>query len=109
MSTAPPTIIPHEAELYSLSVFLTAIIKDMGYTSIAAQGLGAPAWMTAYVVAVACGYFSDRWSVRGWFIAGGQLVGAVGYLIIAFAGPASVRYFAVYITVSGVYLAQPLM
>lgn len=93
----------------SLGVFLTAIIRDMGYTSIAAQGLGAPAWMAAYVVAITCGYFSDRWSVRGWFIAAGQLVGAVGYLVIAFAGPIGVRYFAVYITVCGVYMAQPLM
>lgn len=97
------------AHTCSLGVFLTAIIRDMGYTSINAQGLGAPAWMAAYVVAVTCGFLSDRWSIRGWFIAGGQLIGAVGYLIIAFAGPIGVRYFAVYITVCGVYMAQPLM
>ena len=81
----------------------------MGYTSINAQGLSAPAWLGAYVVAITCGYLSDRWSVRGWFIAGGQAVGAIGYLVIAFAKPLGARYFAVYITTIGVYLAQPLM
>ena len=81
----------------------------MGYTSINAQGLSAPAWICAYCVSIFCGYWSDKKSIRGWFIAGGQLIGGIGYLLIAFVPSTKVRYFAVYITCSGVYLAQPLM
>jgi hypothetical protein len=81
----------------------------MGYTSINAQGLSAPPWLVSYVIAIICGYFSDKFSMRGWFIAGGQLVGGIGYLIIAFVEPLGVRYFATFITTAGVYLAQPLM
>lgn len=81
----------------------------MGFTSIAAQGLSAPPYLIAYVIAIACAYFSDKYSIRGWYIAVGQGVGAVGYMIIAFAGPIAARYFAVYITVIGMYIAQPLM
>lgn len=95
--------------LCSLSVFLTAIIRDMGFTSIKAQGLSAPAWLVAYVFSITCGYYSDKLNRRGWFIAIGQAVGAVGYLIIAFAKPIGVRYFATFVTTMGVYMAQPLM
>ena len=97
------------AHCRSLPVFITAIIRDMGYSSINAQGLSAPPYLLTYGVAVTCAYFSDKWSVRGWFIAFGQGLGAVGYIIIAFAGPIGVRYFATYITVMGMYIAQPLM
>ncbi|WVR09355.1 hypothetical protein IAU60_006421 [Kwoniella sp. DSM 27419] len=93
----------------SLSVFLTAIIKEMGYSSINAQGLSAPPYLVAYVIAITVAYFSDRWSVRGWFIGVANIVGGVGYILIAFVGPKSVRYFAAYVTVVGVYVGQPLM
>ncbi|WWC95061.1 hypothetical protein V866_001913 [Kwoniella sp. B9012] len=93
----------------SLSVFLTAIIKEMGYTSVNAQGLSAPPYLVAYVIAVITAYWSDRLSIRGWFIGVANLVGGVGYLMIAYVGPRSVRYFAAYITVVGVYVGQPLM
>jgi hypothetical protein len=93
----------------SLPVFITAIIRDMGYSSINAQGLSAPPYVLTYGVAVACAYFSDKWSIRGWFIAFGQGLGAVGYIVIAFAPSIGARYFATYITVMGMYIAQPLM
>lgn len=81
----------------------------MGFTSINAQGLSAPPYIVAYIIAVTCAYFSDRYSIRGWYIAVGQGIGAIGYVMIAFAGPLAVRYFAVYLTVAGMYIAQPLM
>lgn len=97
------------AAFNSMPVFITIILKDMGFTSINAQGLSAPPYILAYIVAIACAYFSDKYSIRGWYIAAGQGIGAIGYLIIAFAGPIGVRYFAVYLTVVGMYVAQPLM
>ncbi|KAK6909228.1 hypothetical protein I203_103245 [Kwoniella mangroviensis CBS 8507] len=93
----------------SLSVFLTAIIKELGYTSVNAQGLSAPPYLVAYVIAVITAYWSDRLAIRGWFIGIANLVGGVGYMMIAYVGPRSVRYFAAYVTVVGVYVGQPLM
>lgn len=92
-----------------MPVFITQIIKDMGFTSIAAQGLSAPPYVVAFFVAVGCAYFSDKYSIRGWYIAAGQGIGAIGYCVIAFAPSLGARYFAVYITVIGMYIAQPLM
>ncbi|WVW86487.1 hypothetical protein I302_108535 [Kwoniella bestiolae CBS 10118] len=93
----------------SLSVFLTAIIREMGYTSVNAQGLSAPPYLVAYVIAVVVAYWSDRLSIRGWFIGAANLIGGIGYILIAYVGPKSIRYFAAYITVAGVYVGQPLM
>jgi hypothetical protein len=93
----------------SLSVFLSLIIKEMGYTSINAQGLSAPPYIVAYIFACTIAYFSDKYSIRGAFIGIANLVGAIGYLVIAYAGPTGARYFATYITVVGVYVGQPLM
>ncbi|RXK35094.1 hypothetical protein M231_07646 [Tremella mesenterica] len=97
------------AAFNSLGVFLTAIIKEMGYTSINAQGLSAPPYILAFILAVTTAYYSDKLSIRGYFIAIANLIGAVGYIVIAFAGPTGARYFATYITVIGVYVGQPLM
>jgi hypothetical protein len=90
-------------------VFLTAIIRDMGYTSVNSQGLSAPPYIVAYIFACTVAYLSDRWSVRGWFIAGAELIGGIGYLVISYAESTGVRYFATYITAIGVYVGQPLM
>lgn len=92
-----------------MPVFITAIIRDMGYSSINAQGLSAPPYIVAYFIAIGCAYFSDRYSIRGWWIAFGQGLGAVGYCIVAFAPSIGARYFAIYITVIGMYIGQPLM
>ncbi|WWC92015.1 uncharacterized protein L201_006969 [Kwoniella dendrophila CBS 6074] len=93
----------------SLSVFLTAIIKEMGYTSANAQGLSAPPYLVAYVLAVIVAYYSDKKSIRGGFIGTANLLGGIGYILVAFVEPRSVRYFACYVTVIGVYVGQPLM
>jgi hypothetical protein len=74
----------------SISVFLTAILRDvsrvrmgeqytmrwypphpsqMGFTSIKAQGMSAPPYIVAYVVAVAIAFLSDRKKTRGIFVA----------------------------------------
>ena len=90
-------------------MFLTAIIKDMGFTSVNAQGLSAPPYILAFILAVYVAHVSDVKQVRGYFIAAANLVGGVGYIVIAFAHPKGARYFAAYITVIGVYVGQPLM
>lgn len=81
----------------------------MGFTALKAQGLVAPPWLVAWILTILFGYISDRWSIRGYIIAGGHLLGAVGYLVIAFAKPIGARYFAVYITCCGVYFAEPIL
>jgi hypothetical protein len=41
----------------------------MGFTSIKAQGMSAPPYIVAYIVAVAIAFLSDRKKTRGIFVA----------------------------------------
>lgn len=81
----------------------------MGFSSINAQGLAAPPYIVAFFIAITCAWFSDKYSIRGWYIAIGQGIGAIGYIVISYAEPLGARYFAVYMTVIGMYISQPLM
>ncbi|EKG11280.1 hypothetical protein MPH_11625 [Macrophomina phaseolina MS6] len=65
-----------------LSNFLPTIVHDMGYSSVNAQGLTAPAYFVAFLCCVAAAYASDRYGKRGFVVAGFAAVGAVGYLVL---------------------------
>lgn len=51
--------------LYGISLFLPTIIKQLGYTSTTAQLLTIPIYITAAILAVVVGYWSDRATKRG--------------------------------------------
>ncbi|KAH8085831.1 major facilitator superfamily domain-containing protein [Filobasidium floriforme] len=93
----------------SISVFLTAILRDMGFTSIKAQGMSAPPYIVAYIVAVAIAFLSDRKKTRGIFVAIFGLLGGAGYIIVAYAPSMPARYFGVFMVAVGVYTGQPMM
>jgi hypothetical protein len=53
--------------LYSVSLFLPTIIKDLGYTNNVAQMMTVSPYAFACVFCIACGYFADRFQQRGGF------------------------------------------
>lgn len=92
----------------ALSNFLPTILKDMGYTSINAQGLAAPAYFCSFLLCVAAAVISDRWGRRGLVIAVSAAVGMVGYLILATVQDESktgVRYLGVWLATCGIFPA----
>jgi len=52
----------------SLPAFLPTIVKEMGFTSIHAQGLSAPPYLIAYVYYISLAFLSDRVRNRGLLI-----------------------------------------
>lgn len=91
----------------SLPVFLPTIIKNMGYSSIDAQGMSAPPYFLAFIVCIVSTWIADRTRQRGLMIAGLSLVGGVGYVILV-CGPSvsvGVRYFGVFLAAAGVFPA----
>jgi MFS family permease len=94
----------------SMPVFLPTIIRDMGYTSIAAQGLSAPPYLFAFLVVVITAYYSDRWQTRSSFIILHSLLATFGYGIIALSGhfryeSTLIRYIALYPAIAGFFSA----
>jgi hypothetical protein len=94
----------------SMPVFLPSIIRDMGFSSITAQGLSAPPYLFAFVVVVATAYYSDRLQSRSSFIMLHSLLATMGYGTIALSGylrtaNTVVRYIALYPAVAGFFSA----
>jgi MFS family permease len=94
----------------SMPVFLPSIIRDMGFSSITAQGLSAPPYLFAFVVVVTTAYYSDRLQSRSSFIMLHSLLATVGYATIAVSGylrsyHTLVRYFALFPAVAGFFSA----
>ncbi|CAN6607629.1 high-affinity nicotinic acid transporter [Trichomonascus vanleenenianus] len=93
----------------SLPVFLPAIIKGMGFTSVNSQGLSAPPYVITSILTAGLSYFSDKWSQRGLVLSISAAVGAAGFLILALADNLGVRYFAVYLATAGVFPCVPIL
>ncbi|KAE8148058.1 major facilitator superfamily domain-containing protein [Aspergillus avenaceus] len=87
----------------SLPVFLPTILKDMGFTSINAQGLTAPPYFASFLVTIATTWIADRLQQRGLMIACLSLIGAVGYVLLATCTSVSVRYAGVFLAAIGVF------
>lgn len=75
----------------SLPVFLPAILKDMGYSSIRAQGLSAPPNLAAFFVLLSVTFASDRVGDRTAFIIPLATMGGIGYLLLAVVKLTAVR------------------
>jgi MFS family permease len=91
-----------------LSNFLPIIVKDMGFSSVTAQGLTAPPYFLAFLCCVAAAFISDRYGKRGFIVTGSSLVGFAGYLILVLVQDESkkaARYAGVFLASCGVFPA----
>lgn len=75
----------------SLPVFLPTILKDMGYSSIRAQGLSAPPNLAAFFVLLAVTFASDRVGDRTLFLIPLATMAGIGYLLLALIKLTAVR------------------
>ncbi|KAB8234964.1 major facilitator superfamily domain-containing protein [Aspergillus alliaceus] len=87
----------------SLPVFLPTILKDMGFTSINAQGLTAPPYFASFLVTLITTWVADRLQQRGLMIACLSLIGAVGYVLLATCTSVGARYAGVFLAAVGVF------
>lgn len=91
-----------------LSNFLPTIVRDMGYSSVNAQGLTAPAYFVAFLCCVLAAYVSDRFGKRGFIVAGFAAMGAVGYLVLVLVrdeGATGARYAGIWLAACSVFPA----
>ncbi|KPM35709.1 hypothetical protein AK830_g10863 [Neonectria ditissima] len=91
-----------------LSNFLPTIVRDMGFSSVTAQGLTAPPYLLAFICCVAAAVVSDRFGKRGYIVRGSSLVGFAGYLILVLVKDESKmapRYLGTFLAACGVFPA----
>ncbi|KAK0658117.1 putative transporter [Lasiodiplodia hormozganensis] len=95
---------------YATSFFIPTIIKEMGYTSSRAQVLSIPIFVVATVVALIIAVCTDKLQHRYGFCLLGVVVASVGYVLLLCQDHISVgvKYFALFVIVSGGYITQPV-
>lgn len=92
-----------DISLYGFTTFLPAIIKGLGYTSVQANLMTAPIYFWGLATFAFTAYMSDRLQNRGYWIGGPLICLIVGYAILISVDSLAVRYFACFITVTGIY------
>lgn len=96
---------------YATSFFTPTILKQLGWTSVRAQIMSIPIFVTATVFALTTAYLTDRLKHRFSFIIIGCLIATSGYGILINSRHVHVgtRYFALYLITVGGYIAQPVI
>jgi len=95
----------------TISYFLPTLIKNLGFSSINAQGLTVAPYVAGWFMVFFQAWDSDRTKDRGWHIMGSCAISFIGYIILATSVQKSVgaAYFALFLVVGGNYSLFPLV
>ncbi|KAK3175687.1 hypothetical protein K4F52_010070 [Lecanicillium sp. MT-2017a] len=93
--------------LYSISVFLPTIVKGLGYTNEMAQLMSVPPYAVACIFTLGGGFLADRQRKRGVYMIGFNLLGILGFLLLAFVHNNNIKYFACFLVTCGIYPNVP--
>ncbi|KAF9523136.1 MFS general substrate transporter [Crepidotus variabilis] len=95
----------------TISYFLPTIIKELGFSSLHAQGLSATPHLAGYVMVLFQAWHSDRTRERGWHVMASSASAVVGYVILATCSQKSVgaSFFALFLVVGGNFSLFPLV
>lgn len=78
--------------VYSLSLFLPTIVRDMGYTNNSAQLMTVPPYVVACFFTIFASFCADKMQHRGCFILGFLAVGIVGLALLITSDKTPVQY-----------------
>ena len=96
--------------LYTLSLFLPTIIKELGYTAAQAQLLSVPPYAVATVLTLCVAVASEKTKMRAPFIMGSASVAAIGYIILlSVKKKPGVSYFGTILAAAGIYPATAIV
>jgi len=90
--------------VYSFSLFVPTIIKDMKYSNNAAQLMSVPPYVVACICTIAGSYAADRSRQRGVYILGFQLIAILGFILLAAVEKPHLRYLGTFFAAAGQFL-----
>lgn len=88
--------------LYSISLFLPTILKDLGYSTNETQLMTVPVYIAAAICTIAVSFLSDRANQRGVFLLGMELVAVIGFLMLIISKDAIVQYAGTFFAAAGI-------
>ncbi|KAL6354444.1 hypothetical protein LRP88_11778 [Fusarium phalaenopsidis] len=93
--------------VYSYSLFLPTIVRDLGYSNTTAQLMSTPPYIVACAVCVGAGWWADKVQQRGIFMIVFIAMAAVGLILLMAVQHAGVRYFGCFLLASGLFPSVP--
>ncbi|EKD13341.1 uncharacterized protein L3040_002798 [Drepanopeziza brunnea f. sp. 'multigermtubi'] len=94
--------------LYSVSLFLPTIVKNMGYTNETSQLMTVPPYAVACVFTIGTGYLADRLKQRGIFMLIHEFAAIIGFVMLASSQKPGVQYTGTFFAASGIYPLIPM-
>ena len=96
--------------LYTLSLFLPTIIKELGYTAAQAQLLTVPPYAVATCLTITVAVLSEKLKLRAPFIMASASLAAIGYIILlSTSDKPGVSYFGTILAAAGIYPATAIV
>ncbi|KAK4120987.1 MFS general substrate transporter [Parathielavia appendiculata] len=95
--------------LYSYSLFLPTIVRDLGTVSTPelAQLMTVPPYVVACIFCVGAGWYADKLGQRGIFMIGFMAVAIIGLIMLMASSSAAVRYVGCFFLATGIYPNVP--
>ncbi|KAI0145656.1 high-affinity nicotinic acid transporter [Hypoxylon sp. NC0597] len=94
--------------VYSFSLFLPTIVKNMGYSANNAQLMTVPPYVLACVFTISASRLADRCHQRGIFLLGFQLGAILGLSLLASSANPIIQYTGTVFAAIGIYPQIPL-
>lgn len=94
--------------LYSISLFLPTIVKNLGYTNNTAQLMTVPPYVVACFFTIGAGYAADKMKQRGIFMLIFEAVAIIGFALLLGSGKPHVQYTGTFFAASGIYPLVPM-
>jgi len=95
--------------LYTLSLFLPTLIKELGYTAAKAQLLSVPPYAVAFILTITVAILSERFVIRAPFIVGSSCLAIIGYILLLSDHTPGVSYLGVILAAGGIYPATAIV
>lgn len=94
--------------VYSFSLFLPTIIRNMGFSSTQAQLMSVPPYAAGCVVTIAAGFFADRSKRRGQYMLGFSALAILGWVFLISTTIPAVQYVGTFMACAGIFSCVPL-
>ncbi|KAF2266364.1 major facilitator superfamily transporter [Lojkania enalia] len=89
--------------LYTLSLFLPTIVKNLGYKNSQAQLMTVPPYAVACFFCILTGWVADRHRQRGIYMISCNIIGILGFILQLATKNTRVRYLGTFFAAAGIY------
>jgi predicted MFS family arabinose efflux permease len=87
--------------LYSISLFLPTILKELEYSANASQLMTVPVYVVACFCTICGSWASDQFGQRGPFLIGFELIAIAGFTMLISSGTPRIQYAGTFFAASG--------